>query len=590
MRKILWQDPALGNQALLLRIGLPLLTVAAGWRTATASLAASESEGIAPGLLAVFAICTAFLWAVTLGPLGQGRVRVFEYQLSLPISARTLVGMRLAAHLLPGLVLYALLIGALVWLDPSSPIIKWQRVVQLVAFASAWTFFALLLFAWRPDRPRIDSSRAYFGFASLGAVALALPFFAPRFSLVLTLGGAVGLASHLWRRVPHTMHLSGALASAHESTASERTATREQPGSLHQWILRRTLFRGRFLILAACAFYFSLSSQWHLGSILFQLPMLVLTTLWLLRISAGILRDVGHLPIRRRTLAAWILLPSVVLLFAGTLAGQLLDGSWSTWDFRRQVRLHFPFDGERGPELWNLRVPGELLQLQWGTEPLLVESPAGETAVLEPTPILWGFPLQLLNPYEVQQENSEEFIAWQLSRAFEEAYGISIAPETLRANYLVRKRFNSYHFNKDYPDVEVKTYPMGQLIAGLSLSALLWFLALVLFTAERIPPRNRAQWRGRVAARGILGALALASLTASYAYGIRHDLIHSALRRTLDRWLEAWMTSHPFAGILLGVVALAALYGFAMRQMERLEIPARHPGLDAEEIQHLASS
>ena len=171
---LLRQDPAMGLGALLMRFFFPLSLIAAvRW----------EFGPQGPGLLWAFALSTVLLWLATIGPLGQGRIRVFEYQLPLPISARKLVALRLAVHLLPGLGLFAI---ALMLMSPSM-FIGSRPLLQFAAFCCAWVCFVLCLFAWQPNRPRIDSSWVYALLAILGALILALPFFVPRLALFLTL-------------------------------------------------------------------------------------------------------------------------------------------------------------------------------------------------------------------------------------------------------------------------------------------------------------------------------------------------------------------------------------------------------------------
>ena len=597
---LLRQDPAMAYFALVFRFVFPLsFVVITWWATLSSHAQAGGPEDF--GLHPTFTMSAMLLWLATHGPMGQGRIRVFEYQLSLPISARKLVGLRLAVHLLPGLALFAIV---LVLASPSGSIGS-PLDLHAAALCSAWAVSILSLFAWQPNRPRIDSSRVYALLTILGTSVLALPFFAPRLALLLTLPSGAWLVIHLWRRVPQTMCLAEDQLSSGsppgESTPGESTpggstpaATRERAGSLagslNVWIARRAIFRPRFLLFAPAAFFFPMSVQWDIGFTLLYLPMTVYFTVALLQSLAGILRDFGHLPISRRTLAAWILLPSAIIFLAGTFAGHTLGGSWSTSELRREVSLSFrPPDKEfwRTRETWHLQVPGELLRFHWGKEPILIEAPWGETATIEPKSLFWGFPLRLINPYDVELEkNSAEFIAWQFSRAVQDAYGITVAPETLQARFMIEsmtgKRFRRYRLGWDYPDAKARSYPGGRLAVGLCLSTLLWALALLALTAVRLPPRDRARWKWRVAARTTLGVLVVGFLGAIYIFGMTHGQIHAKLRSTMEGPMELWITSHPWVSAILSLAALVAIYRLAMRQIERMESPMPHPVLDAE--------
>jgi hypothetical protein len=575
---LLRRDPALGLGSLLVRFALPLFLVVQAWMISDRTSLVQAGGPQHFTLLGAFPIGLAVLWFTTLSPLAQGRIRVFEYQLTLPISARKLVGLRLAAHLFPGLALFAVLLLSLLL---AAPAIGSRLVLQFAAFSSAWLFCVLSLFAWQPHRPRIDSSKVNTLLAGLGTLALALPFFAPRLALLLTLPSAAWLAIHLWRRVPQTM----CLENDHLSTVSPQAAAQEQAGSLNLWMARRTIFRPRFLVTAASVLYFTIYAQWRIGGILFQLPLTVYFTGTMFLISARVLRDFGHLPISRRNLAAWILLPPAFIFLVGTFAGHAIGGSWFTWEFRCKVSLSFDQGDEESwltRRIWHVQVPGELLQFHWGKEPVLIEAPGGETATIEPKALLWGFPLGLVNPYDVELKSSAEFIAWQLSRAIQQAYGIAVSPETLQAKYMRGKSFSPSHFNWDSPSAKARLYPRSQLVVGLVSNALLWTLALAFLAVERLPARDRARWKWRVAARTSLGILVVGLLGAIYSFGLTHGQIHTKLRRTTEGLMGMWITSHPWLSATLSLAALVAIYRLGLRQIERMEVPMTHPVLDAE--------
>jgi len=584
---LLRRDPALGPTALMMRFGLPLAVVIQIWVPSGWS---SQPNVGQVTVIAIAVFSTLMAWIVTLGPASQGRIRVFEYQLALPISARKIVALRLVAHLLPGFVLFAILpISQLA--NATTMSIGLRAGLQFVAFCTAWAFFVLSLFVWKPNLPRVDSSKVYRLLAVLGAVVLTLPFFVPRLALLITVPGSAWMVIHLWRRVPETMSQDSVVAVAQASAPVgdlDREESRKPTHpmrvlSLNSWIARQILLRPQFLVTAASVFYFAMLTQWTLSGMLFQVPMTVFFTGILLNLSSVTLSDFVHLPVSRRLLAAWILLPSVVLLLAGTLVGQALAGDWSTWGFRREVQLSFETgeESEKTFRNWNLQVPGELLQFHWGDGPIKVEAPGGEATTIEPKLLFWGLPLRLVNPYDVSPENSADFIAWQLSRAVRDAYGLSVSPEKLRGKAMKGKTFSTYHFQQSYPGANARSYPRGRLAVGLGFSAFLWCSALLLFTLERLPPRRRLQWRGRVAARITFGVLVVVAFCAVYRFDTTHGLIYAKLRRAAEGWMETSMISHPWSAAAVGIAGIVAIVLWGVRRIDRVEMPLINSAADA---------
>ncbi len=573
-------DPGLGRTALLLRFGIPLVMVF-GALSATRGLR-PDMEGAADNgtLLSIFTLCIVMLWTSTIGPLGQGRIRVFEYQLSLPISARKLVGIRLVAQLLPGLALAAALLVGLMW-SPLPQSIGSRPGLEALAFGVSWVLCVLSLFAWRPRRPSLGSSRVYLVLAVSGYLILGLALFLPRISLALALPGGFLLGLYLWRRVPETMRPVATAA----DDGPRRAMGQVSGGSQQLWLARQTVLRPRILVTGAAVFFFAMAAQWGLGGTLFQWPLSVFLISTLFRLSSEILRDFGHLPISRRTLTGWILLPSALVVLVGTGVGFSVEGAWSTWDFRRTVRLHFDSSHPEAESLrknWNVQVPGELLKFHWGKEPLSISAPGGETVSIEPTPLFWGLPLRLVNPYDVVRNTSAELMAWQLSRAVRDAYGIVVSPATLQAKYLTERGFSGTRFHWDFPEAKARAYPVGRLAVGLTLSVLAWVLALVFFTMERLPPRNRSRWRWRIVGCTVFAGLIVGGLCALYCFSWTHGQIYSTLRRSLDGWAQLRITAHPGWSVALALGVLAATWWLGLRRIGSMEAPTHHPALDTE--------
>jgi hypothetical protein len=130
------------------------------------------------------------------------------------------------------------------------------------------------------------------------------------------------------------------------------------------------------------------------------------------------LRRVDHLPISRRVLLAWLLVPGMGALVAGYGAARL----WETAESAAQTLEVFAFDG--GADGAGLRVPPALWRLTTAAEAPVVTAPWGESVTARTVPLLRGGPLRLWKPYTAPPEASPRFAAWQLARAAADWYGV----------------------------------------------------------------------------------------------------------------------------------------------------------------------
>lgn len=142
------------------------------------------------------------------------------------------------------------------------------------------------------------------------------------------------------------------------------------------------------------------------------------------------LHRVEHLPVGRGLLLRWLVLPNLVALLAGGLLGTTLDA-------RRPVGESLGFENDFTRPHPGLQVPVDLWRPVWGDPPATVTAPWGETGPVASTPVVAGLPLHLWKPYTTSSEASPEFVAWQISRAITDAYGLKVGTDLITDRYLV---------------------------------------------------------------------------------------------------------------------------------------------------------
>jgi len=184
------------------------------------------------------------------------------------------------------------------------------------------------------------------------------------------------------------------------------------------------------------------------------------------------LHKLDHMPISRRLLLAWLVLPAVGSLVVGYGVSHLVQ---SFGKDRGELIL---FVNET--EGYGLKLPPSHFEPDWQLDSPEVTAPWGETQPSTSWRVWPGVPLHLVKPYATPVSSSREFVAWQISRAAAAVYGTEINPDEIAERYLVTDEAgrtqvaaSGLTLQQDYPALRtVSDGPVFIVLIGSHLLAL----------------------------------------------------------------------------------------------------------------------
>jgi MprA protease rhombosortase-interaction domain-containing protein len=200
--------------------------------------------------------------------------------------------------------------------------------------------------------------------------------------------------------------------------------------------------------------------------------LFALTAPWFARLYL-----VDHLPIDRRRLFAFLMLPSLAFFLLGYVAGawraSLRGDSRDLVEYRKEDCCHY------------LYVPIGANEFAQDGDPADNVSPWGEHHEPWSVPLYRGSRAVLYSPYSTPDGSSIEFVALQLSRATEAVYGTRIPADEIRERYLrideegrVALGQEGLPLRRDYPHLEPRRaapeFPFLFLPAGLLWMGMIW--------------------------------------------------------------------------------------------------------------------
>jgi hypothetical protein len=190
------------------------------------------------------------------------------------------------------------------------------------------------------------------------------------------------------------------------------------------------------------------------------------------------LHKVDHLPVDRRTLLRWLVVPITSFFLLGYGAGRVLD----TVDPDRSEKIVF----DNGHETYGLKVSPEYFTYAGSDETPVVTAPWGEAHEATVEPVFRRLHGVLWKPYATPEGTSLEYVAWQISRATAAVYGLEIDPDEISARYLeadlhgrVTVREPGLTLAADFPDARHGNLgPVFPVLVGGELFLLMVILAL----------------------------------------------------------------------------------------------------------------
>ena len=317
-------------------------------------------------------------------------------------------------------------------------------------------------------------------------------------------------------------------------------------------------------------------------SALIYLPLMVYLLMNLNRASFSGLAAIEHLPVKRNRIAPVVVLAPLLAAVSMSLA---LDAAANKpMGYQTPPRLvNAETPGEGASESFaTLRVPGRLWRLHFGFDSPLAEMAASdrhpaESLALSTYRVLPFLPIAVYNPYETRLESSEDFLAMQVDRCVQAAYGVELGEDAIRQAYIEvdRKGRPSVRLTVDgHPaprlqdrmeGVDFKSQ-RGDFWAPILAFSVAWFLAgLISFRRRQFPYSSK--WRMRIGF-GVSGVVVVGCY--AFTLAVEHGAVFAAASSSM---LGELLPQDPLLalGTILAVITLPAIY--LMRNFCVMDIP-----------------
>ena len=287
---------------------------------------------------------------------------------------------------------------------------------------------------------------------------------------------------------------------------------------------------------------------------------------------------IDPLPISRKTLFAYLIIPGLAVSLAGYTVGTVRGKGLFTGQ-------HIVTYGTKyyDPE-YDVRVPLEYWDINAGGEPAPVEGCCDEAHATWSTELLKGTGIVLYSPYHVPAGSPPEVVAEQLSRAIQDVFGARVPPSELIGRYFERTpeggtglKVERMELLRDYPDLRpaawLRILPLVYLCVGLP-----WFLYLIVaMGALHARTPGRSLLRGHLVITFTALGLLLAMIWAS-GNGITKEWKVSAAVGIILRKAATAIPGGAPSLWAASVILLVVLYLLARACFLRYEFPSRAGG------------
>jgi hypothetical protein len=529
--------------------------------------------------------------------LGKTGLRSTRLDLGLPIEAGRLWASHLLATFITGTATFAFLLaltlmtmGGLADLGESS-VFPRADFLRTSAFLYGGLLLAgVLLTRPQPDQRSIRLGRPAIIMTSLlmivlGTIAYALSFL-PLAAAIILPALAVSLA---WRQrvnLPESLSLAPKLADESPALShdSETLHYRRESQSTLTWKIYTFISYGSgkhpsfpwlvFPFLIAFGLLLSgFLAYWRDWSSL-EFNFIALTSYSLFAFAGGSLKkffQFDALPLTRRSLFAYLVLPGLINLAIGYGAGVL------GLALLREPGEAFVYSME--DDTFGLRVPLDLWEISWDGKAPILDSPRGEQQESKTLAIVTAGGPKLYKPFTTSNSSSPDFVALQLSRALESYCGESPPTEELRKRYFQMDdrgrtvlKGSTLTVFADYPQLIAQTRS-GTFPYIMTLTTLFFFAAMsVYFRFFRASVSE--SWR-KGALIGILAAMLMFHITPFLLFifnWVDGDAFVAAQKILLRQAVAAFPGASLLIWLACGII-LAGAYRLCERQFHKVELP-----------------
>ena len=392
-------------------------------------MAKADSVVLAEGARAVLAQYAILFPLVLVAWMGRADNRCRPWEAGLPLASRPLWWAYLGALSLTLCLLIAatgvafLGLRGLLNTATGKSIISISELLALLVRPTAVSLAAACLIAgWRPGLRRLTDGPGWsrfriwlmVGAAGLLGLLIAVP---------VTWAFVPVIAGGLWARrtaaaLPPALDSGGELQGGSPSEAAHDWSEVGPSRRIVRYMMLRILVRWPLSWLAlgpiAVVFGLMMSGARVLGM---HEPYLRFTNFFmvvyiLFAVSNHFMENlykVDHLPLGRRGLLGWLVIPVTLFFFLGYGAGRVVEYAAD----ERAEAIYF----DNAEEHYGLLVPPDVWKLSGSPVAPVITSPAGESHPAQAVPVFRGLPWVLWKPYSTPAGASMEFVAWQISRA-----------------------------------------------------------------------------------------------------------------------------------------------------------------------------
>jgi hypothetical protein len=371
-----------------------------------------------------------------------------------------------------------------------------------MVFFRPWALMAMMaagVAAWRPslanpgDHPQWGRFRSYLVIGAF--LVLGISVYLPWWVLMICVAASVGLVMRVWGKTPTLLELaeshyedpvgniSGAVAGTQYYSRSDRWVT-------HRFlVMSLTKTPASFILLLLFTMFFGVFTAGYYpmdpGEPNLRFLNFVLVVYVLFAMSVHYILKLGKvdsLPISRRFILSWLVVPLVLSLSLGYGLGRGLIAT--TLPTVNPMAYDSPDCEDCSTK--GLSVDPEYFSFSFSREIPLIEAPWGETCTPRSEQVMGGLPWQIWKPFTTSEQSSPEFVAWQISRAARKIYGIDLDQNEIRSTYLEARENGQVYLLKeldlvrDYPGTRaLHGGPVFPIITGLQVFLFLLVQGLV---------------------------------------------------------------------------------------------------------------
>lgn len=279
------------------------------------------------------------------------------------------------------------------------------------------------------------------------------------------------------------------------------------------------------------------------------------------------LHRVDHLPVSRRRLLAWVIVPGSMALILGYGVGQYFQAraSYEALSFVNEL------------DDYGLKGPPSMFEITGSANAPTITAPWSEEHAAETVTVFRGLPWSLWKPFSTPPEASRDFVAWQISRVVAQVYSAEISPQEIADRYLVTDETGlttvgpgGLTLVADYPHLQrANGGPVFPVLCGFVIG--LWLLMLSLLFGLIRPSMKLVKMR--VIFWSMMGAILAIHIGGFVLLILRYTqdwVVFSVIMGTIRRIGQQGVGGHLMVWAVAGLLVWLA-WQLANKKLLRME-------------------